>query len=122
MAGSSDLEFWFKLFSACLAFLMSVGTESTWDWPEADQSTRIKRCSCFPHFKRKKKNHKHLTVDITSTKDRSLLNLVFLAGVGSPNDLARIGENLIGHLNSCMVTSKNHAFSSVGAMVKINWF
>lgn len=73
---------------------MSVGPESTWSSLEAGQSTRIKRCNRFPHYKTNKQNdHKHHTVDITLSNDKSLLNFVSLTGVGSPNELASIGEN-----------------------------
>ena len=69
---------------------MSLGPKSTYNLLEADESTRIKRCNCFPHYKRKNKKQSHHTVDITLTNDRSLLNFVFLTG--SPVGLASIGE------------------------------
>lgn len=59
-------------------------------------------------------------MDITLTNDRSLLNFVFLTGVGNPNELCKHWRKL--NLNCCMVTGKESAFSSVSAVVKINWF
>lgn len=68
-------------------------------------------------LQKKKKSQMHHTVDTTLTKDRSLLNFVSRR---MKNELASFGENSTSF--AAWLMGKNHAFSSVGAMVKINWF
>lgn len=59
----------------------------------------------------------HHTVDITLTNGRSLLSFVFLMELGGTDERASAGEN---STSTAAWLKANYAFSSVGAMVKIN--